>query len=447
MKEKMIAIIGMGSAGAGAAAAINHTNPRADVAIIEKRDYETYSPCGMPFAFEGKLGFEDLKHDFPSKGPKNKLYLNVNETKIDVNEREVLIKTPQGREKVGYDSLILATGTSPIIPPITGIQRFLGSYAYTVNTLEEVSLLYERRRQTGKVVIIGGGAIGLEFALAMKKHSRKVIVAEMMDQVFPNAIDKDMARHVKEYLEGKGITLLTNSRVKELEGKDKIEKISIGEETYEANLVVLACGTVPNVELIKDTGILHNQKGIITNNRMMTNIEGVYAAGDCVETNNALTKRRCRSLLAVPAMKQGRVAGINGAGGRATYKGTLNTFISVLDEHAIGSTGLTEEQAKEEGLELLRQKVRGLNRPGWHPESKAVIIKLIADREGKLLGGQVFGEKLSVKSKIDVISAYIGRNSRLDDIVDGELSYCPDVAQIPDPLTSAAKLMLRRVRR
>jgi len=159
-----------------------------------------------------------------------------------------------------------------------------------------------------------------------------------------------------------------------------------------------------------------------------------------------MTQKRCGSALAVPAIKQGRVAGINAAGGRAIYSGTLNTFISVFGDYAVGSTGITSEQAKEEGHELVAQKIKGHNKPDWYPGHMDLIVKLIADKKGKLLGGQVFGEKIATKNRIDIISSYLTTKSNLRDMIKGELAYCPDITSIPDPLTTAADFMLRRVK-
>jgi len=446
MKEKKIIIIGMGTASSGAAAAVNHTNPGAEVSIIEKRDYEMYSLCGMPFAFEGRVDFESLTYDFPAKGPKTTVHLNTEVVKIDPYNKKVLIKNQEGEKILRYDSLIIATGAQPVIPPIKNIKNFLGRYAHTMYSLEEVSALYNAKSRAGKVSIIGAGAIGVEFAVAMQKQGLEVMIAEMMSQVFPNTLDKDMARLVQDYLEKNGITVLTNSRVKEIAGKDKVENIIIDERTYKTDSILLACGVIPNVDCIKGFGISCNKNGIITNDRMMTNMKGVYAAGDCVETYNAITKKRCGSALAVPALKQGRVAGINAAGGRAIYNGTLNTFISVFGDYAIGSTGITSEQVKEEGHELLAQKIKGHNKPDWYSGYRDLIVKLIADKKGKLLGGQAFGEKVAVKNRIDIISSYLSIKGTLKDMIKGELAYCPDIAGIPDPLTTAIDFMLRRVK-
>jgi NADPH-dependent 2,4-dienoyl-CoA reductase/sulfur reductase-like enzyme len=171
----------------------------------------------------------------------------------------------------------------------------------------------------------------------------------------------------------------------------------------------------------------------------------VYAAGDCVETFHAITGNRCRSMLAVPAMNQGRVAGVNAAGGTARYAGTMNTSISVLGGHAIGSTGLTAEQARQEGYELVMQKAKGFNKPSWYPDQGELIVKLIADKTGRLLGGQVFGEKHAVKNRLDIVSAYLSAQATLTDMMRGELAYCPDIADIPDPLTTATEFMYRRL--
>lgn len=443
MKDKKIVIIGMGPAAIGAASAISFTNPGIETILIEKKAYESYSPCGMPFAFEDKLKFEDLKHEFPVKGRKNKIYLNIEAKKIDTEKKEVLIETKDKQEVLKYDSLIITTGTKPFTPTINGIGL---SGVYAIDGLETVSKLHFITKCLRKAMIIGAGAIGLEFALAMKKKGLDVLVAEMMPQVLPNAVDADMARHVQEYLEEKGVGILTGSKLESVDGYyNQVGSVIVNGKEHKTNLVVLSCGTMPNIDIVKDTDIKYNKNGIVTDKRMMTNVKDVYAAGDCIETFNLLTKKRCRSGLAVPARKQGRIAGLNAAGKKATYQGTLNTFISVLDEYAVGSTGLTAEQAKQD-YETIMQKIRGKNKPEYYPGHKDLIVKLIASKDGKLLGGQAFGEKYAVKNRIDVIASYLSRKSSLKDMMNGELAYCPDIAPIPDPLTIALDFMLRRTR-
>lgn len=444
MENKKIIIVGMGPAATGAAAAIQHTNRNAEITLIEKKSYESYSPCGMPFAFEGKMKFEDLKHSFPSKGLKSKVYLNSEAKKIDTEKKELTIQHDDKTETLSYDSLILATGTKPFIPPINNLEKFLQNKAFTITDLESVEKLYMATRDIKNVTIIGAGAIGLEFAVAISYPWRKVLVAEMMPHIFPNALDADMVRHVQEYLENDDLKILTNSKVESINSETNLESVTIGKDLYKTDVVVLACGNTPNLDLVKDTGIVYNKNGIVIDKKMMTNIKGIYAIGDCVETNNFLTKKRCRSALALPARKQGRVAGINAAGGKASYEGTLNTFISVLGDYAVGAAGLTTEQAKLEGYELSMQKIKGVNIPEWYPGNKQLIVKLIADKKGRLLGGQVFGEKYAAKGMIDVISSYLTRKSSLKSMMNGELSYCPDVANLPDPLTTTLDFLLRR---
>jgi NADH oxidase (H2O2-forming) len=446
MRGRRIVIIGMGTASAGASAAVNHTDPGAEVSIIEKRGYEMYSACGMPFAFEGRLEFESLKHEFPARGTRTKVYLDTEAVKIDVLSKEVVVKHQKGQGSLPYDALIIAAGARPVVPHITNLDGFLGEYVHTLYAWEDVFRLYQARDRLRRVTVIGAGAVGVEFAVAMRNQGLEVMIVEIMDQVFPGALDRDMARHVQEYLDAHGITVLTNSTVSEVRGKTRLEGITIGEQVYESDLAILACGTVPHVEWLRDFGISCNKNGIIATKGMMTNVKGVYAAGDCVETFHAITGNRCRSMLAVPAMSQGRVAGINAAGGRAAYGGTLNTSISVLGEHAIGSTGLTAEQARQEGYDLVMQKAKGFNKPRWYPGHGELIVKLIADKKGKLLGGQAFGEKRAVKNRLDIVSAYLSASGTLAEMIRGELAYCPDIADIPDPLTTAIDFMLRRVK-
>jgi NADH oxidase (H2O2-forming) len=447
MAKKKIVIIGMGTASAGASAAVNHTSPGSEVSIIDKSGYEMYSACGMPFAFEGSFEFESLKHGFPARGPKTGLHLETQAVHIDADKREVGVEGPEARSVLPYDALIIATGAKPVVPNIANLDAFLGKYAFTPYTLEDVSGLFRVKDTFRRVTVIGAGAVGVEFAYAMRSRDLEVMIVEMMGQVFPGALDRDMARHVQEFLEAHGITVLANATVKEVGGETRLEAITIGENTYATDLAILACGTVPHVEWLKDSGISLNRNGVITTRTMMTNVRGVYAAGDCVETFHAITGKRCRSMLAVPAMSQGRVAGINAAGGRAVYGGTMNTSISVLGGVAIGSAGLTADQARLEGHDLVMQKAKGLNKPSWYPGHEELIVKLIADKKGRLLGGQVFGEKTAVKNRLDIVSAYLSARGTISDMMRGELAYCPDIADIPDPLTTAVEFMHRRSRR
>jgi len=447
MAQKRIVIIGIGTAAAGASAAVNHTSPGSEVSIIEKRGYEMYSACGLPFALEGRFEFESLKHEFPARGPRTKLYLDTKAVHVDTDKKEVGVEDRAGRSAVAYDALIIATGARPVIPNIADLDGYLGEYAHTLYTWEDAFRLYQANDTLRRVTVIGAGAVGVEFAFAMRNQGHEVMIVEIMDQVFPGALDQDMARHVRDYLDAHGITVFTNSGVSEMRGGTRLDGITIGDKTYGTDLVILACGTVPDVEWLRDSGISMNRNGIITTRTMMTTIKGVYAAGDCVETFHAITGTRCRSMLAVPAMSQGRVAGINAAGGRAVYGGTLNTSISVLGKQAIGSTGLTTEQARKEGHDLVIQKAKGLNKPSWHPGHEELIVKIIADKKGRLLGGQAFGEKQAVKNRLDIISAYLSAKGSIADMMRGELAYCPDIADIPDPLTTAVEFMHRRSRR
>lgn len=449
--EKNIIIIGMGPAAVGAASSIQHTDTKAKITLIEKKDYESYSPCALPFAFEDKLGFDEIIHKFPSKGLKSKIYIGTEAKNIDVIKKQVMIQNNAGETELSYDSLIIATGTKPVIPRIKNLDAFFNPFVMTVNTLEEVSNLYSAinllTEITGyEVTIAGAGAIGLEFSIAMKNKGLETTVVEMENQVMPNAIDEDMAEHVQSCIENKGVKVITNSKIEELTGKEKIESVKTEKEEIKTSFLVLAAGTKPNLDLPRRTALHYNQNGLVVNRRMKTNMKDIYAAGDCVQTYNAVTKKKCRSALAIPAINQGKIAGINSAGGICNYKGTFNTFISILDEYAIGGTGITADQAKKEGYKVTARKITGRDKPEWYPGNKELIVKLVADKGGKLLGGQAFGEKNAVKNKIDIIASYLQRKSNLKDMKDSEVAYCPDVTGIPDPLTVVIDVMARRIK-
>ncbi len=437
-------IIGLGSGGFAATLAARRTYPESSITIIEKRAYEMFSPCGMPFAIEGVVRLDDLKFSLPDDKQITKL-LEHEAQAINPAEKKVLVKNLKTREivSVPYDSLILASGAEPFIPPIKGAKENIGRGVFVLHDIESARKIIDHAKNVKNAVVVGAGPIGLEIAVALKKNGLDVVVAEMLSHAFPRALDKDMAKAVEQSLEESGIKLLFNKAVSSINGSP-VESVSVGDEIIKTDMVVLASGVKANLDLAKNAGIETGRWGIKTNARMETNVRGIYAVGDCTETVSLIDHRPTVMQLSSAAYRQGMVAGTNAAGGYDTYEGALLTFASLIGKLEVAATGFNEFFAQSAGFKVISGKARGKNKPEYYPGAKDITVKLIADaKTGKVLGGQVVGE--GAGARINVISLAIKCGIDVYLLSQTEMAYCPMLAENYDVLNKAADFAVRKL--
>ena len=426
-----IVIIGLGAAGFAAAMAAKKANKDVEIVIIDKKDYDLGHPCGIPFYLEGKIkDIGKLKHGLNLKNMNIKKYSDSDVTSIDTENKEVLF----GSKKEKYDKLIIATGASPIMLPIEGVEN-----AYKALDAEDISKIKKDLKKIKKAVVIGAGAIGLETAIALKENNVNVSVVDIMDNVLPNLIDSDISGVLEDYLKEEGINLLLGKKIKKIE-KDEV---ILEDCTIKTDIIVLAAGVKSNIKIIDSTQI-KKEKGIIVNNKMETNVKDVYAAGDCTQQVSLINKKQFNSQLATTAFKQGTIAGVNVAGGDADYEGVLGTFVSKIGGMEIAATGFSSNYAEKNGYVVVIGKVSANTKPGWFPGGKKLTVKIIADKKnGKIIGGQAVGEE-GAASRINIIATAIKAGFTLKKLTELELAYCPAVSDVKDVLVMAAEIGLRR---
>ncbi|MDI6917783.1 MAG: FAD-dependent oxidoreductase [Thermoplasmatales archaeon] len=432
-------IIGFGTAGFYASKSAM-TSGKNEIIIIEKRNYDMFSPCGLPFAVEGIVDFEMLKHNVPETNRLKKL-LGHEVLSVDVKNKTLQIRDLKNNniKTVGYDSLIIATGSRPII--FDQANRFWGKGVFAVSNIENTKVLYERAKKNRNAVVIGGGAIGLEIALALKKLGVNVSVVEKMKNLLPNNLDEDMGRVVKEYLKVKGVNVFLGKEAK-IFGEENVEFVEVDDSRVDADIVVMAVGSTPNIDFIKNTGI-ETEKSIIVNEKMETNVKDIYAAGDCAETFYLINRKPAVTRLATAAFQQGEIAGINASGGNAKYDGALGTFVSMIGEMEVASTGFNSETAKNFGYNVLTGKAKGRTKPEWMPKSREIVVKIVADRNGKILGGQAVGDNAGWR--VNMVALAIRNNLSIFELAKADISYSPPVSELVDALTMAAKVLCRRI--
>jgi len=459
---KKILVIGGVAAGPKAAARARRCDPEAEITVVEQGNFLSYAGCGMPFYIGGAVHDPrelmstpvGVVRDIPFfKNVKDiNVLTGVRADSIDRAAKQVRVTNlATGEQSVlDYDKLVLATGSTPGRPPIPGMdlqQVFtLGSMSETVAIKEAV-----KNCPDAKVVIIGGGMIGLELADALGSGGgRKIEIAvvELMDHVLPGLLDADMAGLVEKYLNQKGIELYTAEKVQHLEGDDKgaVKRVVTDKLSLEADLVVVATGVRPNVELARGAGLAIGDTGAIkVNQRLQTSDPDIYAGGDCVENIHLVTGHPVYTPMGSVANRHGRIIGDNVTGGSEAMPGVLGAAILKVFDYTVGRTGLTEKEAGRLGYRAVSIIVPAPDRAHFLAGSKPVIIKLIACAETrKLLGAQITGPG-EVNKRLDVAAAAIGMGATVDQVALFDLAYAPPFSTALDPLVHAANSLRNKL--
>ena len=446
---KRIVVIGAHAAGVDAASAARKTDRTAEITLITHEKHAGYSRCGLPFVIGGHIpNFRNLIVFPPAYFQMMKLNLKT-ETKvtaINAENKTIETKNKEGAtETIPYDSLILATGASSFIPPIKGREK---QGIHSLRTLEDGEKIDQAiKNGAKKAVVMGAGLIGLETAVAFKERGLEVSVVELLPQVLPRMLDADMAKLVQEMLEQKGINILTGKGVEEFLGTDKVTGIIAGGEQINADLFVSAFGVRANNQLAVNAGIaLGETKGIKTNARMETSVKDIYAAGDCAESVHIVTQKPALQQLGTVAVRHGKVAGINAAGGYALFTGVLGSAITRLFDMDVGATGLTEFAAKRARIETVTGTISSKTKADYYPGALPIKVKLVVEKESqRIIGAQIIGGE-EVTQRINAVSLAIQKQMTVRELAKADTAYAPPLCETWEPLVLAAEMVLMKLR-
>jgi NADH oxidase (H2O2-forming) len=444
---RKIVIVGANAAGVDAAVAARKTDREAEITLLTKDNVGAYSRCGLPFVLSGHIAsFENLIVYPPSfyQMMKLNLQLETTATNIDTKAKTVEAETKDTKhETLEYDSLILATGGFPSQLPIEGMEK---EGVLTLHTLSDGEKLAQTMQKAKAAVVIGSGLVGLEATEASVEHSIRTTVVEMLPSVLPRLLDPDMSSEVQKRFEENGVAFILGKPAGAILGDKKVEAVSVVGEKIPADIVLNAAGVRPNVELAQKAGIaIGETRGIKTNHRMQTSDENVYAAGDCAETTHLVTGRPALPLLGSTAVKMGKVAGTNAAGGYSIYPGTLLSWVSRIFHLDVGGVGLTEFWAKQVGMEVVVGKITSKTRADYFPGGLPIKIKIVAERETRhIVGGQIIGGE-EVTQRINALALAIQNNMSVDDLAKADTCYAPSVCEAWEPLVLAAEIAQRKL--
>ncbi|MEM2110434.1 MAG: FAD-dependent oxidoreductase [Candidatus Bathyarchaeia archaeon] len=444
---RKIVIIGANASGVDAAVAARKTDREAEIKLITKENLGAYSRCGLPFVLSGQIAsFENLVVYQPSfyRMMKFDLRTETTATNIDTKAKTVEVETRDGKkETLAYDSLIIATGAAPFTLPIEGMNK---EGVFNLHTLRDGERLANAMKEAQSAVVIGSGLVGLEATDAFMEKGIKTTVVEMLSWVLPRLLDQDMAQEIQKILEEKGVNLILGKHAGAILGDKKVHAVSVGGEEILADMVVNAAGVRPNVELAKKAGIVIGETGgIKTNIRMQTSAEDVYAVGDCAETTHMVTHRPALPMLGSTAVREGKVAGINAAGGYAIFPGTLFSWVSRMFNFEVGATGLTEFWAARFGIDVAVGKISGHTKALYYPGARPLKVKLIVERETKrIVGGEIIGGE-EVTQRINALSLAIQNYMTVYELSKADTCYAPSVCETWEPLVLAAEMAIRKL--
>lgn len=436
-------IIGGVAGGATTATRLRRRDQKREIVMIERGPYISYANCGLPYYIGDVIKdrdellvqtVEDMKQRF-------KIDVRIQEEviRIDPSQKEITILDHKTNNKYqeSYDDLVIATGASPFMPSIKGIESNKVFRFHTVEDMDKVKQ-YIIQNKPKTAVLVGGGFIGLEMVENLTHQGINVTLIERDAQVFA-PVDGDIAQIIHKSLKKNNITLRLKSAVEEFYNEDDrlFVKLDNG-DLIETDLVILSIGVKPNSDLVRGSGINVNKRGYISvNPYMQTSIENIYAVGDVIETYDGVFLEPISIPLAGPANKQARLCADNIVGDKKKYKGVLGTSIIKLFNLTAATVGFNEKQLALKGLKkeqdyfsvLISQR----SHAGYYPNSFLINLKMIFTKEGKILGAQIVG-KDGVDKRIDTIATTMKLNGTVHDLTDLELAYAPPYSSAKDPV-------------
>jgi len=446
-----ILVIGGNAAGMTAASRAKRLDPSLEVTVVEASPRIAYSICGLPYFLSGLVPELSELVLFTPESLKNERGIDARvhcrAVELMASQRKVTVEDGRSgkRETLGYDKVLVATGYRPVTPDVEGAHL---KGVFTASRLGDAEAIHSwlGMRQARRAVLIGGGYVGLEMAEAMVARGLSVTLVDSAPQVF-SALDLDMAKLVEDELSGRGVTVMTNRRVKRIAGNRSgdVEAVELatGSLRIPAELVFVDVGVAPSVELAAKAGAEIGSSGaIVVNERLETNLPGVYAAGNCAETHHLVSGRPALIPLGTVAAKQGRIAGENLAGERSHFIGAVGTSIVKVFDVVAARTGLNTEEATRNGFSVIESTIEGRSRARYFGGATATV-KVLADRDsGRLLGAQIVGSA-EAASAIDVAATALTARMTVREAAQLDLAYAPSAGALWNPLLVAMNTLMR----
>ncbi|MCD7957433.1 MAG: FAD-dependent oxidoreductase [Lachnospiraceae bacterium] len=437
-----IIVLGGVAAGTKTAAKLKREDSAASVTVYTKGEDISYAGCGLPYYVGGAIESRgELIVNTPEK------YTGLTGVQVKTGTEAVAVDPPTktvrfvNGENVVYDKLVIATGAVPFVPNVTGTSL---AGVFTMRTPDDAAGLrsYVEQNSCRSAVVVGAGFIGLEIAENLMAKGISVTVVDMASQVMPNLFDKEMAGYIRRQLAKKGMRIVTGAALEEVTGTGRASGIRTSVGSFAGDVVVLAIGVRPATEFLKDSGIEMNRGTIVVDEYQRTNVEDIYAVGDCAQVFNRITKKPQWSAMGSTANITGRLLAKNLTASAAPYGGCLGTgVVKLAADLNAGRTGLTEEQAKNAGYEVVTATCVTDDKAHYYPDSSTFVTKLVVDKTSHaLLGIQVLGAG-AVDKMIDIAVTGISMGAKVEDFDTLDFAYAPPFSTAIHPFVQACYIV------
>lgn len=455
MAKKKIVIIGGGDAGTYTVEALMRKGAvkQFDITLVKKEKEGSSSICAVPFALQGVFSMKEVAEiEPPESFVKHGIdYRTETEaTSIDLENETVSLSTG---EEIKYDYLVIATGRKPRIPAIEGVDL---EGVYTMSTVEDGRKIEAAMNapETKSTVVLGGGPIGLQVALAFLKKGLKTTVVVGHTAPMSSMLDPDMASIVRERMEKEGVEFLFGKSVDAIKGEGgKVKSVMTNGEELPADIVVICKGMLPNTDLAKRAGIEIGETGGIVTDQLLhvkkngKYVHNVYALGDCVEVIDAITLRPRLSQLASTALVQAKVVANNIMGISCLFEPCLSPTVATIADLQVGSVGITSEIAAKYGIEVVSGKKEKPTRARFYPGRKSMTVKLLFDAYSeKLIGAQIISEEM-VADRIDGLCNAMRKGMTAKELSMMEKSFDPCVSLHRDVMVDAAEIAAEQLKK
>lgn len=444
---KKVVIIGGVAGGASCAARLRRLDEEADIILLERGPHISYANCGLPYHVGDVIPSREALLLQTPEAMKTKFRVDVrirNEAlSIDRAKKAITVKRLDSGEiyEESYDTLVISTGSSPVRPPIPGIDSSRVQTLWTVPDADRIRAMI-REQGIQSAAVVGGGFIGLEMAENLRHAGLQVSLVEAADQVMA-PLDYEMAQLLHENILQNGVPLYLGDGVSSFSEESGKVTISLKSgKTVTADLVILSIGVRPNSILAKEAGLAQNARGgIVTDNTQRTSDPDIYAVGDVAEVTDFIWGDKTMIPLAGPANKQGRIAADNIAGMKDSYEGSQGTSVAKVFDLTAAATGSNQKSLEKRGLKkgvdyesiLLTQN----SHAGYYPGAVPMTLKLLFSVDGKTIyGAQIVGAD-GVDKRIDILAAAIRLGAGIKDLKNLELAYAPPYSSAKDPVNMA----------
>jgi NADPH-dependent 2,4-dienoyl-CoA reductase/sulfur reductase-like enzyme/rhodanese-related sulfurtransferase len=435
-----VLIIGGVAGGATAAARARRISESAEITVVERGPYVSYANCGLPYFISKNITKRSklllqTPEGFDSRYGV-KVLVNTEALEIDCVGKRVRVRGPEGESWLAYDSLILAQGGSPVMPPVPGIDSPNVFRLWTVPDMDKIMEFLEKKAPAS-AIIAGGGFIGMEMAEAFVQLGIPTTLIEILPRVM-STMDPEFGALIARHLEARGVKVRTGVGLTGIDASCGSVHLSDG-STVPGAIVMVAAGVRAELTLAHNAGLtLGTAGGLSVDEQLRTSDPFIWAAGDMNEVVHKVSGRRVRVPLAGPANRQGRIAASNALGMSMKYFGALGSSVVKIFDAVAASTGLTETAALAAGFDAASAIVVKDNHASYYPGGRELVLKLVYERSsGLLLGGQAFGGE-GVEKRIDALAVALHGRMTLGDLAEMDFAYSPPFSSANDPLNVAA---------